>query len=84
MRLDKYIADVCVLPRSEAANAIRKGAVTVDGVCVRKGDFAVKEKTARVTFEGKTLSYRPFLYIMMNKPSGVVSATDDVREKTVL
>lgn len=84
MRLDKYIADACVMSRSDAAGAVRKGLVAVDGRCVRKGDFAVNEKTAHVTFDGKALSYRPFLYIMMNKPAGVVSATDDLREKTVL
>lgn len=84
MRLDKYIADTCVLSRSDAASAVRRGLVTVDGKCIRKGDFAVNEKKAVVTFEGKTLRYRPFLYLLMNKPAGVVSATDDMREKTVL
>ena len=84
MRLDKYIADTCVLSRSDAAGAIRKGLVTVDGKCIRKGDFPVREKTASVTYDGKLLRYRPFLYLMMNKPAGVVSATDDLREKTVL
>lgn len=84
MRLDKYIADTLIVSRTDAAAMIRAGRVTVDGKCVRKGDFAVKEKSAIVTADGKSLSYRPFIYIMMNKPQGVVSATDDKREKTVL
>lgn len=84
MRLDKYIADTLIISRTEAAAMIRAGHVTADGKTVRKADFAVKEKSALVTVDGSPLSYRPFIYIMMNKPQGVVSATDDKREKTVL
>ena len=63
---------------------IRKGRICVDGKTVTKGDFKVDEKKAVVTLDGAQLFYREFIYILMNKPAGVVSATDDVREKTVL
>lgn len=84
MRLDKYIADTCVISRSEAGAWIRSGRVAVNGETVRKGEFSLNEKTAAVCLDGACLHFRPFLYLMMNKPAGVVSATDDRREETVL
>ena len=84
MRLDKYLSDTCVISRTQAACAIRAGKVTVDGKTAVRADMKINEKTASVCFDGKILSYSEFIYILMNKPAGVVSATDDIREKTVL
>ncbi len=84
MRLDKYLSDTCIISRTQAASAIRAGRVTVDGRTASKGDMKINEKQAAVTLDGELLSYSEFIYILMNKPAGVVSATDDVREKTVL
>ena len=84
IRLDKYIADTLVCTRSEASALIRAGRVCLDGVTVKKGDVRFDEKKCTVAVDGKTAGYKEFIYIMMNKPAGVVSATDDVREKTVL
>lgn len=84
MRIDKYLSDTCIISRTQAAAMIRKGRICVDGKTVTKGDFKVDEKKAVVTLDGAQLFYREFIYILMNKPAGVVSATDDVREKTVL
>lgn len=84
MRLDKYLSDTCIISRTQAASAIRSGRVTVDGKTASRGDMKINEKTAVVALDGKALSYSEFIYILMNKPAGVVSATDDVREKTVL
>lgn len=84
MRLDKYLSDTCIISRTQAASVIRSGRVAVDGKIARKGDMKVNEKSAVVTLDGEKLCYSEFIYILMNKPAGVVSATDDVREKTVL
>ncbi len=83
MRLDKYLAHTGLLSRREAARAVRAGEVTVDGVCVRSPDAHIDEET-QVRLRGKILDMRELVYIMLNKPQGYVSATDDPREKTVL
>ncbi len=84
MRLDKYISTACIMTRTEAISAIRSGRVTVGGKVANKNDQKVNENSDIVTLDGERVLFREFVYIMMNKPSGVVSATDDPREKTVL
>ncbi len=84
MRLDKYLSDTCIISRTQAASVIRSGRVTVDGKVASKGDMKVNEKSSVVTLDGEKLCYSEFIYILMNKPAGVVSATDDAIEKTVL
>ena len=77
MRLDKYLASTGVCSRSEASAAIRKGKVTVNGAAVKSASFAVNEDSDEVVLLGQRLVYRRFTYIMLNKPTGVVSATED-------
>lgn len=84
MRLDKYISDACICSRSQAAGIIRSGKITVSGNTITKPDYKVNEKSSEISLDGNLLKYSEFIYIMMNKPQGVVSATDDPREKTVL
>ncbi len=84
MRLDKYISTACIMTRTEATSAIRAGRVTICGKVAKKNDEKVNEKSDIVTLDGNVVHFREFIYIMMNKPTGVVSATDDTREKTVL
>lgn len=84
MRLDKYIASVGNMTRSEAGNAIRKGRVFVNGSAVRTPDLHVNETLDSIMLDGKKLSYNRFTYIMLNKPKGYVSATDDGNLPTVL
>ena len=85
MRLDKYLSDALICSRSEADRYIKTGKITVDGKTVKKPDHKVTEKND-ICFNGEKLSYSEFIYIMMNKPRGVISATDDPKniEKTVL
>lgn len=78
MRLDKYIAGASLLPRKTASKAIADGRVTVDGAVVRDGKKQIGEN-AVVTLDGKRLSYSEFLYIMLNKPSGYITATEDAK-----
>ena len=83
MRLDKYLAETAQCTRSEAKTLLSKGKVRVNGVLCKKGDAQIKESD-EVTVEGKTLAYQKFVYLMLNKPEGVVSASTDKRDTTVV
>lgn len=84
MRLDKYISKAVIVSRTAATSYIRSGRVTVNGTIVKTPDFKTDENTAVVTFDGNILEYNEFIYLMMNKPSGVLSATEDGKGTTVL
>lgn len=85
MRLDKYLAERLGITRSESRKRIAAGAVTVDGALCRKADAKIDENTARVTVGGQDLGggYEKYVYLMLNKPEGVVSASRDKRDTTV-
>ena len=84
MRLDKFLTVTATATRSESKKAARSGAVTVNGDVVRDTSVQIDEENDRITFRGVTVVYRKFIYIMMNKPMGYISSTDDPRKKTVL
>ena len=83
MRLDKFLSDMGVGSRSELKRSIRKGLVTVDGQ-VQKDPGADVDTTSEISFDGNPVLYQSFEYYMMNKPAGVISASEDKRQKTVL
>lgn len=83
MRLDKFVADAAQLTRSAARGLIAKGRVTVNGQVCKKADCALKEGDS-VCADGKPLASEEYVYIMLNKPAGVVSASADGRDKTVV
>ena len=83
IRLDKYISDAAQVSRQDAKKYLSKGSVAVDGKVVKKGDVKVSDENS-VTLNGKQLTYRQFVYIMLNKPKGVVSVTEDKNDVTVL
>ena len=83
MRLDKFLSDAMEISRQDAKKLISKGQVTVDGVAVKKCELKVSE-TNNVVVSGKKVQYTQFVYIMLNKPKGVVSATDDKNDVTVV
>ena len=83
VRLDKYLTDCTKMSRKEAKECIRKGRVQLDGQVVKKEGTKVKEG-AEVSLDGETLYRQEFVYLMMNKPAGVVSATKDREDKTVV
>lgn len=84
MRLDRFLTVTGTCTRSEAKKAVRAGAVSVNGVSVRTSDVSVNEENDTVVYCGRTVRYRRYNYIMLNKPEGVVSATEDGRDTTVL
>ena len=73
-----------IASRSESSKAARQGQILVNGTAVRSADAHIDPEVDEVVFCGRTVSYRQYTYILMNKPDGVVSATEDGRDKTVL
>lgn len=83
MRLDKLVSDALGITRKKSKNLIKKGVVISGGAVKKDPSEAVNEKDELV-IEGKRVYYKKFIYLMMNKPRGYISATDDLRQKTVL
>ena len=84
MRLDKFLVTTGKATRSEAGRAARGGQVTVNGVVEKHADRQIDPDVDTVTLCGEVISYRRYTYILLNKPDGVVSATEDGRDRTVL
>ena len=84
IRLDKYLADMGCGTRSQVKQEISKGRVTVNGTTVKRPEYKVDSASDQVCLAGEPVSYAKFEYYMLNKPAGVVSATKDPVEKTVL
>lgn len=84
MRIDKYLGITGCASRAEAKKIIRSGGVRINGEAVRTADAKLDPERDSVTFCGREVVYRRYTYIMMNKPEGVVSATEDGRERTVI
>ena len=83
-RLDKIISSRCLLTRTEAAKAIKRGRVTVDGKVCTVADSKHDVLENIIAFDGNKVKRIPYIYIMMNKPEGVLSATEDKNCATVL
>lgn len=83
MRLDKYLADMGVGTRSTLKKLIRSGRVSSDGKVIRDPGFAVDE-ASRIICDGREITYQKLVYLMLNKPEGVISASRDPKQKTVV
>lgn len=84
MRLDKYLSDMKYGTRSQLKKEIKNGLVTVNGAIIRQSEYQVDEKRDEVRYRNYPCLYEKYVYYMLHKPAGVVSATEDKREKTVL
>lgn len=84
IRLDKYLADMGKGTRSEVKKAISKGLVRVNNEIVKKPETKLDTDSDNVLFDGVLVGYAQYEYYMLNKPAGVISATEDKREKTVI
>lgn len=76
MRIDKYICACTAFSRNDVKKLVKSGRITVDGETVKKADIHIDEN-AHVALDNKTLVYREFVYIMLNKPKGFISAVFD-------
>lgn len=84
MRIDRLLCELNIGSRSSVKELLKTGQVSVDGVIIKKADTQVDEEKVRILCRGKEYRYRPFVYFLMNKPAGLITATRDEKEKTVL
>ena len=84
MRLDKFIVESGIASRSEITKVAKNGGVTVNGQVVRRASGHIDPTVDKVTYLGREVIWREFTYVMLNKPDGYVSATDDLLNPTVL
>lgn len=83
VRLDKFLTEMGIGSRSEVKQGIKKGFAKVNGETAKRPEQKV-EDLDQVTWKGTPVVYVEYEYIMLNKPAGVVSATEDNRDKTVV
>jgi len=84
LRLDKILAHMGWGTRTEIKKMLKKGLVTVNGQIVKEPALKLRPDQQEIRVEGALVQYREFIYLMLNKPAGYVSATEDERERTVL
>ena len=84
MRLDRFLCEMNMGSRSGVKELIRRKQVTINGKTALSADLKINEFQDEILCQGVRLTYRPYVYYMMNKPGGVVCATTDAREQTVL
>ncbi|MCH1625368.1 pseudouridine synthase [Ferdinandcohnia quinoae] len=84
MRIDKLLSNRGFGSRKEVKSLLKSGAVKIDGVAVKDSSKHVKLDTEIVTVNGEEIVYKEFIYLMLNKPQGVISATDDNMHDTVI
>lgn len=84
MRLDRFLANSGVGTRKEVKDILKKRKIKVNDVIMLDGSVHVNENEDIVKYNDEVINYRPFVYIMMNKPDRVISATEDKEHKTVI
>lgn len=83
-RLDKFISNCGNISRKDTVKAIKKGNVTVNNITVYDSALKIDPQKDNISFLGKKLEYKEHYHIMLNKPQGYITATEDMKEKTVL
>ena len=83
-RLDKFLADAGVGTRSQVKPILKTGRVKVDGVVVKDGSVKVDPQKQEITLDGEVLGGKRRIVLMLNKPAGYVTATEDPRDRTVM
>lgn len=84
MRLDKFLAEVGLGSRKEVKQLIKKGQITVNQQVEKSDKKQVDPEKDSIVFQGEPLHYQEFYYYLLHKPAGVVSATEDKRDQTVM
>ncbi len=83
-RLDKIIASQGKYSRKEVKKLVQAKKVEIDGIVAKNSDMKIDEKSAIIKIDGKELEIKKYIYLILNKPQGYVSATEDKNDKTVL
>lgn len=84
MRLDNYLNKALSISRSEASKIIKQKQIKVNEQIVTKKDLYIDEQKDVIKYKEEILSYKEFIYIMLNKPKGYICATKDIKDKTVI
>ena len=84
LRLDKFLGTMDLGTRSQVKEMIKRGQVSVNGEVCRQVDRKIREDLDKILIQGKEIAYEPFVYYLLNKPTGVVSATRDKLDSTVM
>lgn len=84
MRLDRFLANSGIGTRKEVKDFLKKRKIRLNDIITIDGSKHIDENIDKIEFDGKLISYKPFIYIMLNKPNGVISATEDKEHKTVI
>ena len=84
MRLDKYLSDATPHSRKDVRNLVKRKAISVNGAVAGNVDMKINEEKGVVSVNGKVVFYRKFIYLMLNKPQGYLSATEDDRDPVVV
>ena len=83
-RLDKVVASAGKFSRREVKELVRQGRILVDGIPALSAEQKIDPSAAKIVIDGEAVSYEKYVYLMLHKPAGLLSATEDRREKTVL
>lgn len=83
-RLDKILSNLGYGSRKDIKNLAKSGGIEVNGEVVKDSSIKIDPFASVIKIEGEIVEYREFIYLMMNKPQGVISSTDDFRDKTVI
>ncbi|MDZ5472582.1 pseudouridine synthase [Bacillus sp. 31A1R] len=84
MRIDKMLANLGFGSRKEVKSLLKNGVVKVNETVIKDPKHHVDTENDTVTLNGEVIEYKEFIYLMMNKPPGVISATEDTRDETVI
>ncbi|QLK86289.1 pseudouridine synthase [Staphylococcus sp. 17KM0847] len=84
MRIDKFLAQMGVGTRTEVKTLLKKGHVTINDTIIKSPKTHIDGEQDRVCVSGKMIHYEPYVYLMLNKPAGVISATEDEQYQTVI
>ncbi|MED1600193.1 16S rRNA pseudouridine(516) synthase [Alkalihalophilus pseudofirmus] len=84
MRLDKLLSNMGYGSRKEVKKVLKNGSVRINEKVIKDGSYKVDPDQSDVTVLGELVEYKPYVYLMLNKPQGVISATEDNHHKTVI
>ncbi len=84
MRLDKFLKETGVCSRSDSKQVLKKGLITVNEKIVKDSSYKIDENNDVIKYNNEIIKYEEFVYIMLNKPAGVISATEDNKDTTVI
>ena len=84
LRLDKFLSSQLLLSRTDVKKLIKQGRITVNGLAAVRPEDRVDPNADAVALDGNKIEYKKYIYIMLNKPAGVVSASNDKKEQTVV